>query len=146
MSHNANDQVKASKEDAVKDHRYMRSDVTLYRNGKLVIQTRSWSRKSTGGLKGQTVFVVAVDDKGNAIWVSQVHKLRTVGGRKDPTTASDRTDTNSETWPEVIARHTKSIDIYHSAGDLSQSRESQKRAILESAQAIKEIKEAFNDI
>ena len=123
--------IKASKQDTVKDHRYMKSDVTLYKNGQLVISTKSWSRKANGGLKNQSVFVVCVDDNGNAIRVSNAFRMTTVGGTRDRFTSSEHTDVNQENTPPAIGQHTKSIDIYHSAGDLSQNRKSQVESVKE---------------
>lgn len=103
---NADEPVKASKEDTVKDNRYMKSDVTLYKNGKMVIETKSWSRKNFQGLKGQSVFVVCVDDKGNTLWASKAFRCTTVGGTKDLGTASEHKDVNNEECPEAIGKHT----------------------------------------
>ncbi|WP_435020563.1 hypothetical protein TA3x_001899 [Tundrisphaera sp. TA3] len=142
--------LKANKRDTVKDHRYMESNATLYRNGKFVIQTRSWSKKNFQGLKGQSVFAVVVDGKGNAIWASKVHKCKTIGGTQDPGTASDRKDTNDEKWPEAIGQHAKSIDIYHDAGDLSQNRKSQvndiKEAVKSAGEIAQEVKNAIKKL
>lgn len=144
-SASADEPVKASKEDKVKDHRYMKSDVTLYKNGKLVVETKSWSRKNFHGLKGQSVFIVCVDDKGNAIWASPAFRCTTVGGTKDPGTPSEHKDVHGEECPEAIGKHTKSIDIYHSAGDISQNRNSQVEDIKEAVKAAGDIATEVKD-
>jgi hypothetical protein len=143
----ADEPVKASKKDTVKDHRYMESAATLYKNGKLVLETKSWSRKSLHGLKGQSVFIVCVDDKGNAIWASKAFKCTTVGGTKDVGTSPEHKDVHGEVFPEVIGKYTKSMDIFHDAGDISRNRQSQVDDIIEAGKAggeiIKEIKDVI---
>lgn len=142
-------QLNANKRDTVKDHRYMESDVTLYHNGKLVISTTSWSKKHNGGLKNHSVFVVCIDSNGNAIWASKTYKMTTIGGTLDVGTASEYKDVNEETAPPAIGENTSSIDIYHSAGDLSQNRASQVQDIKDSistATAIaNDVKNAIRD-
>lgn len=142
----ATEPLRATQKDTVKDHRYMKSKVTMYRNGKLVISTNSWSRKNWNGLKGHSVFVVIVDKKGNAIWASKSYRMKTIGGTKDLGTSSDHTDVNQETAPAAIGKHAHSIDIYHSAGNLSQNRDSQvrsiKKAIKTAEDIVKEVKDA----
>lgn len=142
----AEEPVRASKTDTVKDHRYMESNVTLYKNGQLAIQTKCWSRKRFGGLTGQSLFVVCVDDKGNAIWVSKAFPCKTVGGLADVGTASEHTQTHTEALPEAIGKHTKAIDIFHDAGDISKRRQDQvedvKKAIEQASDVAAEVKAA----
>lgn len=139
-------QVTGSKRTTVKDHRYMESHVTVYKNGEMVMSTNSWSKKHHGGLKGHSAFFVCVDNSGNAIWVSKPYKMTTIGGTWDPGTPSDHTDVDRETAPAAIGKYTSSVDIYHDAGNISQSRDAQvaavKKAVREAGNIAKEVKDA----
>lgn len=135
------------KSTTVKDHRYMKSHVTVYNNGTMVMSTKSWSRKNNGGLKGHSAFFVNIDIHGNAIWVSKAYRMTTIGGKLDLSTPSEHTDTHSETAPAAIGKYTYSIDIYHNAGDISQTRDGQvdavKKAVREAMSLGKEIKDVI---
>ena len=135
-----------SERTAVKDHRYMRSHVKMYRNGYVTITTKSASSKRFEGLKGQSFYVVAGDGMGNAIWVSQVHKCKTVGGIfPDFTGEASVVDTHNEQWPPEVARCVERLDVLHSAGDLHQDREKQVKDVKESVAAAGDIIQAVKD-
>ena len=72
--------------------------------------------------------------------------MTTIGGRNDLFTSSEHTDVNRENTSPAIGKHTKSIDIYHSSGDLSQDRtiqvESVKEAIRVATDIAQEVKNA----
>jgi hypothetical protein len=57
--------------------------------------------------------VVAVDNQGRAIWVSQVFTSATLWGVTDVSCASRRRDTFSENFPEAVGHYTAHMTIYH---------------------------------
>lgn len=124
----------------------METSATLYRNGKLVSETKSWSDKRLHGLKGHSFFIVCVDDKGNAIWASEAFKCTTVGGKADLATPSEHRDVHDVSLPEVIGKNTTSIDIFHDAGDISRNRKSQVEDIKEGVKAAGDIGAEIKDV
>lgn len=88
------------------------TSVTLYRNGFLTLSSEVWSDAKTEGVRAY-VFVVFVDFKGRAIYVSNRFNLPTACGKWDPTCPDLRLVTNSQDLPEIVAKYTKQIDIYH---------------------------------
>jgi hypothetical protein len=83
-----------------------------------------------------------VDDKGRAVWVSQVFRPPTIGGKSDPGTSSIRKDTFTENIPEVAAKVTKSVDIFHSGGNLMNARNDWIKRIKETQEVGEELKRA----
>lgn len=134
--------VTASRRDRVESKRYMDSDATLYRNGLFTVQTTATSEHWTRGLRGHSLFVVMVDEKGRAVWVSQLFRPPTIGGRTDPSTSSIRKDTFTENIPEVAAQATRSMDIFQSGGSLMNARADWIKRIKEMKDVAEELKRA----
>jgi len=90
----------------------METRATQYRNGLLMVD--SWAKNTNwfGGMRPKTL-IVAVDNKGRAIWVSQVFTSATLCGVMDVSCASQRRETFSETFPEAVGHYTASMDVYH---------------------------------
>ena len=114
-------EVKGARHTELGDHRRMATNVTLYRNGMLIAETRSWTAARTRGFRGQ-FFVVCKDAAGNAIWVSDVFTCRTVsavghfgfnGGG-----SSQQQDAHSQMLPEAVGRHAAGLDVYHATGNM----------------------------
>ena len=134
--------------DDVSDHRVMETTTDVFKSGLIVSKTISTSNKQWVGLKGHSMFAVVADKKGYAIWVTKLYEMSTVCGKRD--ICKHRvTDTNQESAPVAIGEHASSIHIYHSSGNLSQSRKKQvndaKKAIKEAGNIVKEVKDAVLD-
>lgn len=135
--------IKSARSGEVGRKKSMASNATLYRNGKLVVETSSRSQHITEGLKGR-VFVVCVDGNGNAIWVSQVFTCKQCGSTSDGLTPSQRTESFLAEFPEVIGRHTSSLDIFHDSGDVKDARDRWVENIKKGTDVAKEIRDAWN--
>jgi hypothetical protein len=124
----------------------MESRVTQYRNGLMMVD--SWAKNTNwfGGMRPKTL-VVAVDNQGRAIWVSQVFTSSTLCGVLDVSCASQRRETFSETFPEAIGHYAASLDIYHADNpnyvDLRSRLIDAIKATKDVAQAVKD---AWNDL
>lgn len=90
----------------------LETTATQYRNGLLMVD--SWAKNSNwfGGMRPKTL-VVAVDNRGRAIWVSQVFTSATLCGVMDVSCASQRRETFSEQFPEAVGHYTAHMQIYH---------------------------------
>jgi hypothetical protein len=97
--------------DQVGWNKTMTSDVTLYSNGELIVDTFCQNSNPTGGLRGQ-VLVVAVDDQNRAICVSQPFQCATCCGVFDLSCASNRRQTFTEQWPDVVGQYTVRLDVH----------------------------------
>ncbi len=91
--------------------KWMKTDATLYRDGRLIIKTFTKNDNWTGGLRGR-VLVVGYDVAGRAILVSQDHACTTRCSVPDLSCASYGTDLFSEAFPKVFGRYTTRLDIY----------------------------------
>lgn len=91
--------------------KFMTTDATLYRDGRLVCDVRTENSNWTGGLRGR-LLVVGVDLRGNACWVSQEMWATTRCSVPDFSCASTGRETLSEAWPAEAARIVDHLDIY----------------------------------
>jgi hypothetical protein len=103
--------VVQNKRDEVGYGKFMTTDATLYRNGRIVVDTFCQNGNWTSGLRGK-VLVVAVDGRGRAIWVSDVIQCPTCCSVPDFSCSSNRRTNVLEEWPEVVAEYTTRLDIY----------------------------------
>jgi len=90
---------------------WMRTEGTLYRDGRLVLSTATHNYSWTQGLKAR-VMAVGVDDAGRAIWVSQDYQTTTRCSVPDFGCASFGTELFTEGFEEVFGRYTARMDIY----------------------------------
>jgi hypothetical protein len=92
--------------------KHMTSDVTEFRNGLLTVD--SWSKNDNWfyGMRPKTL-VVAVDNMGRAIWVSQVFNSATLCGVADLSCASQRRETFTEQFPDAVGHYAADLRIYH---------------------------------
>jgi hypothetical protein len=91
--------------------KFIDTDVTLYRDGRLLCSVKTENNNWTGGLRGR-LLIVGVDMRGNACWVSQELQCTTRCSIPDFSCASFGRDTLSETWPPEGARIVDHVDIY----------------------------------
>ena len=138
----SNEPLIASKHTKVGDGLHMESEVTVYRNGKIVSSTKSWSKNFVHGLRNHSMFAVISDSQGNAIWVTKAYTMRTVSGTGDIGGHSQRTDTNQDNAPIAIGKYAYSIRIYHDSGSLSSIRNTMKNAIKDTIVITNELKKA----
>ena len=130
--------VVAEKDGDVGNKKTMNTDVTLYRNGRMVISTYSRSRHLTEGLRGR-LYVVCVDGKGNAIWATEPDKCTTRGSKGDLFTESAGSNTFDHDIPAAVAKATDKIDIYHSTDDLDGAYQKMVENIIKTVKDSKDI-------
>ncbi|WP_028067092.1 hypothetical protein [Solirubrobacter soli] len=92
--------------------KHMTSTATEFRNGLLTVDSYAKNDNWFYGMRPKTL-VVAVDNMGRAIWVSQVFNSATVCGVTDPTCASQRRETFTESFPDAVGHYTADLRIYH---------------------------------
>ena len=91
--------------------KFMDTNATLYRDGRLICSAKTENHNWTGGLRGR-LLVVGVDVRGNACWVSQEMWCTTRCSIPDISCASFGTDTLAESWPTEAAQIVDYIDLY----------------------------------
>jgi hypothetical protein len=89
---------------------YAEAEATFYRNGLVVISTHSKSKSWSQGTKG-SVFVVGLDTKGRALFVSPVFDIPTACSRAD-TCSSDRRDNVQHNVNAEVAKYIAKVDVY----------------------------------
>jgi hypothetical protein len=103
--------VTAKQSHALRDHRSMTTEAKLYRDGLLVVETETESTHLTRGLRGR-VFLVMVNDQGEAIAITEQFGCTTRGSTTDITTPHRGKDLFKTKIPDAVAKQTASIDIY----------------------------------
>ncbi|PPQ99267.1 hypothetical protein CVT24_009312 [Panaeolus cyanescens] len=103
--------IRVTKEDNVGSRKTMTTSATLYRDGKLVVDVYTRTRKNNEGLRGR-VLVVVVDVNGNAVGISNELRCTTRGGVWDPFTPSSGHDQFHLQLPADVGRAAFSLDIY----------------------------------
>jgi hypothetical protein len=109
--------ITAEKDQKLGNQKKVNTDVVLYQNGTLIITSYTRSRHPTEGLRCR-LFVVCVDGKGNAIWVTPPDKCTTRGGTLDLLTASAGVNVFDHDIPPAIAKSVRKIEVYHKSGEL----------------------------
>jgi hypothetical protein len=92
--------------------KHVTSTATQYRNGLLMLDSYSKNDNWWYGMRPKTL-VVAVDNQGRAIWVSNVFNSATLCGVADLSCASQRRETFSQQFPGAVGHHTAHLEIYH---------------------------------
>ena len=108
----AHAQVTGTNNSDVGYQKHMQTTAKEYTNGVLMVDNYLKNDSWWYGMRPQTL-VVSVDGQGRAIWVSKVFQSATVCGVLDPTCASQRRETHSDSRPAVIGQNTARLDIYH---------------------------------
>jgi hypothetical protein len=104
--------VERSRSDDVGHGKHLETAATLFRDGNLMVDSHAINRNWFGGLRPRTL-VVAVDNAGRSIWVSQVFASQTLCSVPDLSCASERRETFSEGFPQAVGHHTADLRIYH---------------------------------
>jgi hypothetical protein len=99
------------KVDTVGYAKTMTTDVTLYANGLLMVDTFSQNKDWSSGLRPR-VLVVVRDGKGRAIFMTDPIAFSTLCSVPDLTCASNRREQHTEQWPDVIAQYAGQLDVY----------------------------------
>jgi hypothetical protein len=116
------------------------TNVTLFRNGHMLIQTNSSCWHWGEGLRGR-VFVVCIDDQGRAIWVTEEFACTTCGSRFDITAGSKHQNVFQTVLPEVIAKYTQSLDIaQYNGASPTDWRERLRQQIKDTTDLVDEVK------
>ena len=89
---------------------YAEAEATFYRNGLVVMSTHSKSKSWSQGTKG-SVFVVGLDTKGRALFVSPVFDIPTACSRAD-TCSSDRRGNVQYQVNSEVAKYVAKVDVY----------------------------------
>jgi hypothetical protein len=92
--------------------KHVTSTATEYRNGLLMLDSYSKNDNWWYGMRPKTL-VVAVDNQGRAIWVSNVFTSATLCGVADLSCASQRRETFSQQFPDPVGHYTAHLQIYH---------------------------------
>jgi hypothetical protein len=133
-----NSPILAHKDSKVGNSKWIKTDATLYSNGKLMISCYTRCHHLTEGLHGR-VYVVCVDAKGNAIWVTELDKCTTRGSIGDPFTPSAGTNNFNHDVPPAVAKATKTLDIYQGTKDLNKAYEKMIENIKKFLKDVKDI-------
>lgn len=139
--------VRASKmKEEVGHGKFMSTEAILYRDGRLIISTATNNGNWVGGLHGH-VLVVGRDVGGRAILVSQDHACTTRCSVPDLSCASNGKETFSESFPDVFARYTVALEVYHSDGaSFADIRQSTINAIRGVRDVAKELMDAIASV
>jgi len=106
------------------------ASATLYRDGRLIIQTHAVSEAPMSGTYGR-VFVVGVDSKGRSIFVSTLFNMPTACSILDTCSSNRRRNFQQQIDP-VIAKYAAKIDVYVEDADGGKSaREAILKIIIE---------------
>ncbi len=104
--------ISRSKEEDLGANKWLTTKPTLYRNGLMTLDSYAQNRSPFWGMRPKT-FIVAVDEKGRAIWVSKVFENRTLCGVFDLSCASFRRENFVEQFPASVAHYATDLQIYH---------------------------------
>lgn len=88
----------------------MTTTATLYRNGRLTVESAQRNDNFTGGLRGR-ILVVCSDDHGRMIWLSSVIECPTRCSVPDVGCASYGTSVFQQDFPAVIGEYTVALRI-----------------------------------
>jgi hypothetical protein len=126
--------------------KHVTSTATEYRNGLLVLDSYSKNDNWWYGMRPKTL-VVAVDNQGRAIWVSQVFNSATLCGVVDPSCASQRRETFTQQFPDAVGHYTAHLEIYHADNpNYVNLRNSIIDAIKASRDIAQEVKDVLNQL
>jgi hypothetical protein len=135
--------VRASKETVVGMGKTIKTDATLYRDGRLVVNTYTQNDNWAAGLRGH-VFLIGYDVGGRAILVSQDHVCTTRCSVPDLSCASRGTNLFTEAFPAPFGQYTMNLDIYHSDGaSFANLRETTLQTIRGLSDIAQELKDAI---
>jgi hypothetical protein len=115
---------------------------TMYRNGSLVVNTKSKCDAPISGYRPNTL-IVAVDGQGRLVWASQTLHGDTLCAVLDPTCNSSGTDTFQEQWPNEIAQIVTRLDIFPSDNGIYGKWRQQIKEAGEAADDLKDIYAKF---
>jgi hypothetical protein len=88
----------------------------LYRNGSLIVTGRAVSNANNSATYAG-IYVVGVDSRGRALFVSDFFRLPTACGRWDPTCSSDTGGSYSMNLSPAIAQYVNRLDVIVSGRD-----------------------------
>lgn len=88
----------------------------LYRNGSLIVTGRAASNANNSATYAG-IYVVGVDSRGRALFVSDFFRLPTACGRWDPTCSSDTGGSYSMNVSPAIAQYVNRLDVIVSGRD-----------------------------
>jgi hypothetical protein len=100
-----------AKSEDVGSGKHLTTNATLYRNGLLMVDSFGQNSNWVGGLRPRTM-VVAVDDQGRAIWVSNIFASQTLCAVPDFSCASSRRETFSQQLPDAVGHYAADLQIY----------------------------------
>jgi len=100
-----------SKSEDVGSGKHLTTNATLYRNGLLMLDSYGQNTNWVGGLRPRTM-VVAVDDQGRAIWVSNIFASQTLCAVPDWSCASSRREMFSQQLPDAVGHYAADLQIY----------------------------------
>jgi len=89
---------------------FVQTNVLLYRNGLLTVESTNRNRNPWGGMRCHTLVVVQ-DAAGRAIWVSNDFTDPTRCSLLDHSCASDGTSVHSQQFPVPVGRYALSLDV-----------------------------------
>lgn len=116
----------------------MDTEAKLFRDGTLLVSTKSTCQAPFSGLKGR-VLVVAIDAQSRVIWASQTLYCQTMCALFDPSCPSFGTDTFQEKWPDRIGELAVRLDIFQSDNAIYDRMRQAFREILETIDEIKDV-------
>jgi hypothetical protein len=109
---NQNEPVRGSKmNEEVGWGKHMDTSATLYRDGRLVVDSYERNDNWFGALRSE-IIVVCVDPLGRSQWVSEVFKCATRCSVPDVSCASYGRQTFQQALPEAVGKWTSRLDIY----------------------------------
>src|SRR4051794_35255204 len=100
-----------SKSEDVGAGKHLTTNATMYRNGLLMVDSYGQNSTWFGALRPRTLAVV-VDNRGGAIWFSQIFASQTLCGVMDPSCASNRRETFSQQMPDAVGHYAADVQIY----------------------------------
>ncbi|MFI8994372.1 hypothetical protein [Streptomyces sp. NPDC053542] len=137
--------VDAHVDEEVGRKKWMVTDARLYRNGFLVARIDSTSGHPTEALRPH-VLIAVVDNAGRAIWVSPEFVGTTRCARYDVSCASRGVDTKTASFPEIVGKLARRLDIYQSEEGLGGYRENIIRGIKNLRDIGQELKDAIDSL
>jgi hypothetical protein len=103
--------LERSRDSEVGHGKRIETTATLFRNGQFVADVFGHNNNWFAGLRPRTL-VVAVDNRGRSIWVSDVLASQTLCSVWDAC-ASNRRETFLNSFPEAVGHHAADLRIYH---------------------------------
>ncbi len=104
--------LRAQKQDVVGYKKTVATTATLYRDGTLMVDAVTDCNNSFHGLRGR-ITVLALDQGGRAVGVSQEMRCTTRGGLLDVFTCSSGRDTFTHKFPESVGQEAVTLEIFH---------------------------------